>query len=172
VAAFESVLVGAGFRVRSHAVWVKNNHGQGDLGTLAPKHELILHATLGDAALYHRDPDVFVFDKVNTERHPTEKPQGLLERLIEISTVRGDLIADPFGGVASTAAAARATGRAYWSCELDEKYWKVGETRLSDLDRGSPTESRPAECLSAQPTADERSASTKNGQATVGVGVS
>ena len=131
-AAFEAALEGAGLRVRSHAVWVKNNHGAGDLEALAPMHERILHATAGDAALYERHGDVFRYPKVPSERHPTEKPQPLLEKVISISTAPGDLVADPFGGVASTAAAARATGRAYWACELKEEYWAAGERRLAE----------------------------------------
>jgi DNA modification methylase len=130
VGSFAAILEAAEFSVRSRAVWVKNNHGQGDVGTLAPMHELILHATLGGAGLYDRVGDVFTFDKVPPGRHPTEKPQDLFELLIRISTAKGDLVADPFGGVATTAAAARATGRGYWSCELVEKHWADGQKRL------------------------------------------
>ena len=98
---------------------------------LAPQCELILHATAGGAAVCPRVGNVFTFSRVGSNRHPTEKPQPLIERLIEVCTVRGDLIADPFGGVATTAAAARATGRGYWSCELDTGYWAAGEERLA-----------------------------------------
>jgi DNA modification methylase len=130
IAAFEAALEGAGFRVRSRAVWVKNNQGPGDLGTLGPAYELLIHATRGDARLYRRHPNVFTFDKVGIDDHPTEKPRPLCELLIDLATTRGGLVADPFGGVATTAAAAKATGRGYWSCELEEKYWTAGQKRL------------------------------------------
>lgn len=158
-AAFTAVLEAAGFSVLSSLVWAKCAHGQGDLRTFAPAHERILHAVRGNAALYCRDPDVFTFPRVSTERHPTEKPQELMQRLIEISTVSGDLVADPFGGVATTAAAAKATGRMCWSCELDPKYWAAGENRLEET-VCSPASATPSEF---PPSADEPFSSTVAG---------
>lgn len=69
--------------------------------------------------------------KVPTDSHPTEKPVGLLRRLIEATTAEGQLVADPFGGVASTLVAAKVSGRRYWGAEIDEEYFKVGQRRLS-----------------------------------------
>jgi hypothetical protein len=131
LAAFAGALYAAGFRVRLPAVWDKGHHGMGDLAALGPECELILHATAGGAALYERHGNVFRFPKVGADRHLCEKPQALVEELIRICTVPGDLIVDPFGGVATTAAAAKATGRGYWSCELDPGFWAAGEARLA-----------------------------------------
>lgn len=55
-------------------------------------------------------------------RHPTEKPVGLMAELVESSSVRGDLVVDPFAGVGSTLVAAILTGRRAYGVELDPTY--------------------------------------------------
>ena len=130
--AMRAALSDAGLTVRGSLVWVKNNTGMGDpKTTFAPKHERIIHAVKGSPILFQREADVLEFDRVNTDRHPTEKPVDLLARLIEITTVEGQRIADPFGGVGSTCEAAESLGRNYWGCEINEEYWRHGCNRLT-----------------------------------------
>ena len=120
-----------GLVVKSSVVWVKNNTSMGDLrGAFAPKHERIVHAVKGSPALHFRMADVVECARVDTSRHPTEKPTELLAQLIEACTLKKQIIADPFGGVASVAVAAKESGREYWSCEVNEKYFRAGERRL------------------------------------------
>lgn len=130
--AMRTAIAGAGLTVRGSLVWVKNNTGMGDpKTTFAPKHERIIHAVKGSPILFQREADVLECDRVNTNRHPTEKPVELLARLIEITTVVGQRVADPFGGVGSTCEAAESLGRHYWGCEISEDYWRHGCERLN-----------------------------------------
>lgn len=132
--AMRTALADAGLTVRGSLVWVKNNTGMGDpKTTFAPKHERIVHAVKGSPILFEREADVLEFDRVNTDRHPTEKPVDLLARLIEITSVEGQRIADPFGGVGSTCEAAVSLGRNYWGCEINDDYWRHGCERLNTL---------------------------------------
>ena len=129
----------AGYKVRNSLVWVKNNTGMGDpKTTFAPKHERIIYAVKGSPTLFEREADVLLADRVDSGRHPTEKPVGLLRRLIEVTTVTGEIVADPFGGVASTLVAAKESGRAYWGCELSEEYHKAGGDRLGSTESAAP----------------------------------
>jgi site-specific DNA-methyltransferase (adenine-specific) len=122
----------AGYPVVGSLIWAKNNTSMGNLdGAFAPKHERILHAVKGKPTLYRRSPDVIEAARQPSDRHPTEKPVALLAELLEATTVAGQLVVDPFAGVASTCVAAKDTGRKWWGCELDEKYWRIGEERLS-----------------------------------------
>jgi ParB/RepB/Spo0J family partition protein len=130
--AMRTAIADAGLAVRGSLVWVKNNTGMGDpKTTFAPKHERIIHAVKGSPILFEREADVLEYDRVNTDRHPTEKPVELLARLIEITTVEGQRVADPFGGVGSTCDAAESLGRHYWGCEINEGYWRHGCERLN-----------------------------------------
>jgi len=123
----------AGYEVRGSLIWVKNNTGMGDpTTTFAPKHERIIHAVKGSPTLFSREPDVLHADRISTDRHPTEKPTDLLERLIQCTTTKGELVADPFGGVASTLVAALRADRDVWGAELDDNYHAIGQQRLSN----------------------------------------
>jgi hypothetical protein len=127
-------LADAGLTVsRTPLIWDKGSGGMGDLGkSFAPRYEAIVHATKGEGReLYPRPDNVLAIPRISADRHPTEKPEDLLTVLIDSTTAPGALVADPFGGVGSTAAAAKASERRWWSCELDEGYWKIGEERLS-----------------------------------------
>ena len=119
-------------RIASRLIWDRQLHGMGDIKTaFAPQHDRIIHAVKGNPVLYKRRGDVLSHRRPDASRHPTEKPVELLADLIESTTAPGELVADPFGGVASTAVAAKETGRRWWSCEIDDGYHRVGEGRLS-----------------------------------------
>lgn len=64
--------------------------------------------------------------------HPAPFPVELPRRLIELYTFAGDLVLDPFMGVASTAVAARETGRDYVGYEINPEYIELAERRLAD----------------------------------------
>ena len=126
------IITAAGYTLRSFLIWDKQATGMGDpTTTFAPAHERILYAVKGSPKLYYRAADILRHPRADSSRHPTEKPVPLLQELIEATTVEGQLVADPFGGVASTAVAAKNSGRRWWSAELEEKYYTAGEERLS-----------------------------------------
>ena len=108
------------FNIKGSLIWVKNNHGSGDLqGSFAPKHERIIHAVKGKPKLIKRIPDVLYGDDFRTN-HPTKKPIDLIKQLIEVTTVEGELVIDTFGGEGSTAIAAKEMNRKYCISEIDK----------------------------------------------------
>lgn len=127
-----AVIEDAGLRIRGSLVWDKQATGMGDPDTtFAPAHERIIHAVKGSPLLYRRAADVLRHRRCDSTRHPTEKPVPLLRELIEATTAEGQLVADPFGGVASVPVAAKEAGRRWWGCEIEAKYHAAGEERLS-----------------------------------------
>lgn len=64
-------------------------------------------------------------------RHPTIKNVEFLSWLIQISSLPGELVFDPFMGSGSTALAAHKTGRHYICCEIDPEYCELYRRRMS-----------------------------------------
>lgn len=59
--------------------------------------------------------------------HPTQKPIGLLKRLIEIFTDKGDVVIDPVAGSGSTLRAALELERNSYGFEVDKKFYKLAQ---------------------------------------------
>lgn len=67
-------------------------------------------------------------------KHPTQKPLGVLARLIQASTVPGAWILDPFSGSATTGIAANLLGRRYLGLEKEECFLTLSKLRREELD--------------------------------------
>ncbi|MBP9779484.1 site-specific DNA-methyltransferase [Candidatus Gracilibacteria bacterium] len=63
-------------------------------------------------------------------KHPTQKPEELLKRIILASTQVNDIILDPFSGSGTTCIMANALGRKYIGIEKEEIYLKTSIQRL------------------------------------------
>lgn len=63
-------------------------------------------------------------------RHPTQKPEALLERIIRASTYEEDLIFDPFSGSSTTGVSAMNTNRKFVGTELDVEFINLSISRL------------------------------------------
>lgn len=59
--------------------------------------------------------------------HPCQFPVGLIERLVLALTNEGELVFDPFCGVASTGVAALLHKRNFWGCEVIKEYIETGK---------------------------------------------
>ena len=118
---------------KSLLVWVKNNHGSGDLkGDYAPQTEYIIYANGNGKRKLNgkRVCNVLNFKKTKNQLHPTEKPVDLLQFLIEKSTKEGETVLDCFAGSGSTGLAAKNCNRKYVLIEKDEQYFNQIVKRL------------------------------------------
>lgn len=64
--------------------------------------------------------------------HPTEKPVDLCEYLIKTYTNEGEIVLDNCIGSGTTVIAAINTNRNYIGIELDENYYNIAKTRISE----------------------------------------
>jgi site-specific DNA-methyltransferase (adenine-specific) len=65
--------------------------------------------------------------------HRNQKPLKLLERIIRASSDEGDVIWEPFGGLCSAAVAAARLGRACYSAELADSFYRLACQRLQTV---------------------------------------
>ena len=92
--------------------------------------------------------DVWVFNEIEPEfyissvtpqsekkegKHPTQKPVGLLKRIIEASTNEGDIILDPFNGSGTTGIAAIILKRKYIGIEQEKEYLELSKRRYESM---------------------------------------
>ena len=64
--------------------------------------------------------------------YKTQKPEGLLERIIKASSNEGDLVCDFFGGSGTTAAVAERLGRRWITCDIGKPASLVMRKRFID----------------------------------------
>ena len=69
-------------------------------------------------------------------KHPTQKPLGLLDRIIKASTNEGDLVLDPFSGSGTTGLVAKMLNRKYIGIEQEEEYLDLSIRRLEKINNG------------------------------------
>ncbi len=66
-------------------------------------------------------------------KHPTQKPEALLKRIILASTKKGDLILDPFTGSTTTGIIANKYGRRFMGIDTEKKYLDQAIKRFEDI---------------------------------------
>ena len=137
--------------------WITWNYTQGMGRTkgFSPRHEDILYFTKSANFTFNIDDirvpqkyyrqrnnmkganpgDVWSFSHVHycaaeREKHPTQKPEGAIERIIMASSNEGDLVLDPFIGSGTTARVASVLGRHFVGIELNPDYVELAGRRL------------------------------------------
>lgn len=66
-------------------------------------------------------------------KHPTQKPEDLLKRIILSSTNENDLVVDPFTGSSTTGIVACKLGRSFIGIDTQEEYLDLSIKRFEDL---------------------------------------
>jgi hypothetical protein len=124
-----------------------------DIWSYQPHTQGVLYGT--DAGI---DEDVrWLVRQGDTERlgYPTQKPLGLLERVIRSSTDEGDLVLDPFCGCGTTVTAAQTLKRRWVGIDITYLAIALIKSRLSLVPAenysvsGEPTTEEDAEHLAA-----------------------
>jgi len=144
-----------GFWLLNDIVWRKTNPMPNFRGTrFTNAHETLLWASMGEKARYQfnyramktlndelqmRSDWVLPIcsggerlkDDAGHKAHPTQKPEGLLYRVLLATTEAGDVVLDPFFGTGTTGAVAKRLGREWIGCEREEAYIKVATARIA-----------------------------------------
>jgi site-specific DNA-methyltransferase (adenine-specific) len=79
-------------------------------------------------------------EKGEFNSHPTVKPIGLIEHLIQLFSKKGALVVDPFLGSGTTAVACLNTERKCVGVELNKEYWTIGIKRVEPTYGSKQTE--------------------------------
>ncbi len=80
-------------------------------------------------------PVTFAPHEKQQGKHPTQKPEALLERIVRASSAPGALVLDPFNGGGTTGAVSIRLGRRYIGIDLDPHYLDSTARRLEQVQR-------------------------------------
>ena len=69
-------------------------------------------------------------------KHPTQKPEYLLEKIVLASTMEGQVILDPFCGSGTTGVEAIRYGRRFIGIDINEEYLDISKRRLEKVTDG------------------------------------
>lgn len=64
--------------------------------------------------------------------HPTQKPLNLMKMLVELVTIPGQVVLDPFMGSGTTLVASKQLGRHYIGFDMDHNFVEIAKKRLHD----------------------------------------
>lgn len=70
---------------------------------------------------------------IESEEYPTQKPEALLDRIINSSTNPGDIVLDCFIGSGTTAAVAQKLGRRWIGCDINKGAIQTTAKRLQEV---------------------------------------
>ena len=159
-----SVIQNQGFWILNDVVWHKSNPMPNYRGMrFTNAHETLIWASKNEKSKYTFNYDALKalnegtqmrsdwtlpictgHERLKNEKgekaHPTQKPEGLLYRVLLGTTNIGDLVLDPFFGTGTTGAVCKMLGRGFIGIEREEFYAKVATKRIKNirpLDSGS-----------------------------------
>ena len=69
-------------------------------------------------------------------KHPTQKPENLIQHFVEILSNENEWVLDPFMGSGTTGVVAKRTGRNFIGVELNKDYFEIAKSRIE----GKPNE--------------------------------
>jgi len=119
-------------------IWDKLNPGLGQ--RYRRRHEMIMVAIRKGSRIRWNPavkpiPNILQASAPANRVHPNQKPEGLLQRIVEAHSLPGDVVLDPFMGSGTTGVAAMREGRQFIGIELDPDHFATACRRIEAATR-------------------------------------
>lgn len=95
-----------------------------------PNSEIVESSKIEDG---YETTNVWYISPARDKRHPAIFPSELAEKVIKYYSFKNDVVLDPFGGIGTTAKAAIALERRFYSIEMNDAYIEATRTDLSAM---------------------------------------
>ena len=94
--------------------------------------ELIIYCMKGKKPINKRKGNVIQINRLKTEKmiHPTQKPESLINEILEVSANKHDLFCDPFMGSGTTGEAWINLKRRFIGIEKNTEYFDIAKERV------------------------------------------
>lgn len=147
------VFMAENYNVLSRIIWCFDSSGVQSKKGFGSLYEPILLVTKSENEYIFNANDIMVEAKTGSERklsnvwefprvryrmpeyekHPAQKPEALLERIILCSSNKNNVVFDPFGGTFTSGAVALRHDRRIISCDMNKEYVDIGYRRLDKI---------------------------------------
>ena len=110
--------------------WIKNNWSMGNLGHEHGRQTESICFWVGPKHFWPegRPVDVVYSPRTGNNHHPTEKPVGLIVKVVQWTA---GLVFDPFMGSGTTGVACAKLGRDFIGVEIDPTYFEIAKKRIA-----------------------------------------
>lgn len=129
------VIESTGYKLNDLLVWDKLHFGTGY--PYRSQHELISFFSKDKPIKMNRHdvPNILKIKPVPSSKrvHPVQKPVKLLEKIIEVSTDKGDVVLDPMCGSGSTLVASKRLFRNFIGIDVNPEYVEVALSRVEPI---------------------------------------
>lgn len=133
-----------GWTVRQPVIWHKSNPiPQGyavkwqeavEMGMIATVNEGQGHKYQKEEGQRHNVIETSLCSGKERYDHPTQKPEKLIEPILNWWTEQDDVIFDPFAGTGTIPAVSKRMGREYIAIEQEEEYYDIMEQRVEETE--------------------------------------
>ena len=65
-------------------------------------------------------------------KHPTQKPESLINHFVSVLSNEGDWVLDPFMGSGTTGVVSKKSNRNFIGIELNEAYYNIADARIKE----------------------------------------
>jgi site-specific DNA-methyltransferase (adenine-specific) len=119
---------------KSLITWVKNNWSMGDLEHEHGRQTEVVAFWPGEHHLFPngRPNDVIRAPRTGNDEHPTEKPVGLMQAIVEWTV---GTVVDPCMGSGTTGVACMRAGRPFIGIEIDLEHFATAVRRITEANR-------------------------------------
>lgn len=119
-------------------VWDKKNPGLGQ--RYRRQHEMLMVAHRSGSRIRWNETVGTVANIISMmpprdRAHPNEKPVELMQRIVDVHSLHGDVVLDPFMGSGTTGVACAKLGRKFIGIEIDEGYFEIACRRIEEAYR-------------------------------------
>ncbi|MCK6570178.1 hypothetical protein L6V77_03605 [Myxococcota bacterium] len=123
-----------GWRLRRETLEAYDKEGRVHWGKNRAYKKVYLHEAKG-AALQNIWTDIYNITRTEVDRrkYPTQKPEKLLSRIVELSSKPGDLVYDPFCGSGTTLVSAKQLGRRVLGTDISAAAVEITTDRLGAI---------------------------------------
>jgi len=126
------------FKFKSYIIWKYAGSFDSTKKRFHLDYEIIYHLSKTDDIFLNENCGIndpltsvwYIPHNIKDRLHPTQMPEAVVERILDICSRKNDIVMDNFMGAGTTAVVCKKKNREYIGFELNPEYCKIAEARI------------------------------------------